>query len=270
MPTSNIDPHQTLYYEDDYFGEPWKTPETVLLIHGAAESSKAWFGWVPHLSRKFRVVRPDQRGFGHSQLSSGPFTWSPEALAADMAHFLDALDVESAHVVGAKIGGTVAMQFAADFPARTKTLTVVSSPARTHNTGGSADLSTFTDTIRRIGGRGWAAETQRARLGSGASDAQLEWWTDFMAATNPEVAIAITEMAGKLDITSSLPRIKAPTLVITTESSALASVEVTREWQAMIPRSELLVLPGDSYHVAAAAPDLCAEKVLEFIQRSNG
>jgi 3-oxoadipate enol-lactonase len=266
MPSVAISPNQTLHYEDDYFGEPWIKPETVLLVHGAAESGKAWFAWVPHLSRTYRVLRPDQRGFGQSAFTED-FVWSPEALAADMAHFIDALDVESAHVVGAKIGGTVAMQFAADFPHRTKTLAVVSSPARTHNTGGSADLSTFTDTIRRIGGRGWAAETQRARLGSAASNEQLEWWTDFMASTNPEIALAITEMAGKLDITAALPRIKAPTLVITTQSSALASVEVTREWQTTIPSSELLVLPGDSYHVAAAEPDICAQHVLVFIQR---
>jgi len=269
MSSVGLTPNQTLHYEVDYFGEPWKIPETVLLIHGAAESSKAWFAWVPHLARTFRVLRPDQRGFGQSKLSSETFVWSPASLAADMSRFLEVLDVQSAHVVGAKIGGTVAMQFAADFPEKTKTLTVVSGPARTHNTGGSADLSTFNDTIRRIGGRGWAAETQRARLGSGASEAQLEWWTDFMAGTNPDVALAITEMAGKLDISAALPRIKAPTLVITTESSALASVEVVREWQSIIPNSELLVLPGDSYHVAAAEPDMCAEHVLEFIQRSR-
>jgi pimeloyl-ACP methyl ester carboxylesterase len=269
MTSVAIDPHQSLHYEDEYFGEPWVTPETVLLIHGAAESSKAWFAWVPHLARSYRVVRPDMRGFGQSTLGPGWFEWSPRSLAADMARFLDVVDIESAHVVGAKIGGTVAMQFAADYPERTKTLAVVSGPARTHNTGGSADLSTFTDTIRRIGGRGWAAETQRARLGSAASDAQLEWWTDFMARTNSKVALAITEMAANLDISAELPKIQAPTLVITTEKSALASVEVTREWQTKIPNSELLVLPGDSYHVAAAAPDLCAEKVLEFIRRGK-
>ena len=76
-----------------------------------------------------------------------------------------------------------------------------------------------------------------------------------------------TEMAGTLDISAALPRIKAPALVVTTEGSALASVDVVREWQSQIPDSELLVMPGDSYHVAAAEPDVCAEKVLEFIQR---
>jgi pimeloyl-ACP methyl ester carboxylesterase len=70
------------------------------------------------------------------------------------------------------------------------------------------------------------------------------------------------------DITDALPRIRCPTLVITTEGSALGSVEEVRAWQRMIPRSELLVLPGDSYHVAASDPDACARATLEFIRRA--
>src|SRR5215213_7538969 len=73
MSSVTVTSNQALHYEDDYFGEPWKIPETVLLIHGAAESSKAWFAWVPHLARTFRVLRPDQRGFGQSKLSSETF-----------------------------------------------------------------------------------------------------------------------------------------------------------------------------------------------------
>ena len=69
------------------------------------------------------------------------------------------------------------------------------------------------------------------------------------------------------DITADLPRIQCPTLVITTEGSGLGSVEETRAWQPKIPRSELLVLPGDSYHVAASDADRCAEAVLDFIAR---
>jgi len=55
--------------------------------------------------------------------------------------------------------------------------------------------------------------------------------------------------------------------VITTEGSALGSVETTRAWQQMIPHSELLVLPGDSYHVAASDADQCAQATREFIRR---
>ena len=69
------------------------------------------------------------------------------------------------------------------------------------------------------------------------------------------------------DITDALPRIRCPTLVITTEGSGLGSVAEVRAWQQRIPRSELLVLPGDSYHVAASDADRCAEETRAFIAR---
>ncbi len=73
------------------------------------------------------------------------------------------------------------------------------------------------------------------------------------------------------DIRADLPRIRCPTLVITTEQSGLGSVEETRAWQQQIPDSELLVLPGDSYHVAATHADRAAQATLEFIaRRSHG
>ena len=64
------------------------------------------------------------------------------------------------------------------------------------------------------------------------------------------------------DISSDLPRIVCPTLVITTEGNASDSVEETRAWQQRIPRSTLLVLPGDSYHVAASDADGAHERHL--------
>jgi 3-oxoadipate enol-lactonase len=62
-------------------------------------------------------------------------------------------------------------------------------------------------------------------------------------------------------------RLPAPTLVITTEGSGLASVDDTRAWQQMIPDSELLVLQGNSYHVAASHAVQCAQATLAFIGR---
>jgi pimeloyl-ACP methyl ester carboxylesterase len=71
------------------------------------------------------------------------------------------------------------------------------------------------------------------------------------------------------DIRPDVPRIACPTLVITTEESGLASVEATRAWQQTIPNSTLLVLPGNSYHVAASDAARCAQATLEFIARHS-
>jgi len=67
-----------------------------------------------------------------------------------------------------------------------------------------------------------------------------------------------------------LPKIVCPTLVITTEKSGLGSVEDTRAWQQQIPNSELVVLPGDSYHVATSHAEPAADAVLAFIRKHAG
>jgi pimeloyl-ACP methyl ester carboxylesterase len=72
------------------------------------------------------------------------------------------------------------------------------------------------------------------------------------------------------DIRADLPKITCPTLVITTEQSGLGSVEEMRSWQQQIADSELLVLPGNSYHVAATHADRAAEATLDFIARRGG
>ena len=183
--------------------------------------------------------------------------------------FLDVLNIEAVHVVGAKLGGSIAFQFAADYPERTRTLTVASGPVRVQGTGGSMNLLSISTRIREVGVRAWAAETQRARLGSEASEEHIAWWTEMMSLSDFQTCVGATGSVPHLDLSHVLNRIKAPTLVITTDRSALHSVETVREAQQQIPNSELLVIPSDSYHVAGARPDECARHVLDFIVKQQ-
>jgi pimeloyl-ACP methyl ester carboxylesterase len=92
-----------------------------------------------------------------------------------------------------------------------------------------------------------------------------EWWITEMGKSPQQVMEGIFRYVGTMDITALLPRITAPTLVITSDRSALAPVETVRKWQQQIPNSRLLVLPSDAYHLAAAHPEECAAAVLKFI-----
>ena len=66
---------------------------------------------------------------------------------------------------------------------------------------------------------------------------------------------------------AALPKIDCPTLAITTDGSGLASVEETRAWQQALAGTELLVIPGNSFHVAAGDAERCARATLDFIGR---
>ena len=59
-------PDTQLYYDIDDYTDPWRTPKSVLMIHGFTESTPAWRRWVPGLARDYRVIRYDQLGFGQS------------------------------------------------------------------------------------------------------------------------------------------------------------------------------------------------------------
>ena len=270
MPELMLRPQQKLTYEDNWLGAPWlaDTAEAVLLIHGVAETSRAWTGWVPHLAAHLRVLRPDLPGFAGSTAPPAPYAWTPDEVAADLALFLARLGVSRVHVVGAKYGGTIAMQFAAEYPARTLSLSVVSSPAKGHSRkADEADIAAFPAIMRTHGVRHWADVTQRTRLGSEATDAQLAWWTDeLMGRQELRASSTASAAVALMDVTPVLPNIAAPTLVITTEGSGLQGVDTVRDYQRLIPGSRLLVLPGDCYHVAAVRPDDCAGHVLQFIR----
>src|ERR1700681_5197 len=104
MNTVEIRPGVALAYEDDWFGAPWREPQSGVMIHGNAESSRAWFAWVPPLAGRYRVIRPDLPGFGASP-APAHYGWGVGELAADIGHFLDALGIAKCHLVGAKYGG---------------------------------------------------------------------------------------------------------------------------------------------------------------------
>jgi len=240
-----------LSYRDDWLGAPWVKPEVALLIHGNDESSISWFGWIPRMAQEFRLLRPDLPGFGNSPIPQN-FEWSMPSLAANLAHFLDHLGVDSAHIIGAKTGGAIGMQFAADYPQRTRTLTIVSGPV------------TRVDT--KIAFSAPSSSSQQRRLGTSASKELVEYWDTLMGSTRPQTRIGIAKVEAGLNMESVLPRIAAPTLVITTDRSALQSVETVLHYQQKIANSRLLVLPSDGYHVAVIKPDECVSNVLSFIK----
>src|SRR5215467_10405784 len=115
---------EDFFYREDWLGEPWRKPEPVVLIHGNDESSVEWYAWVPRMAQEYRLIRPDLPGLGHSNIPPG-FEYSLANLARFVTQVMDKAGVDSAHIIGAKTGGSVAMRFAADYPKRTRSLAVV-------------------------------------------------------------------------------------------------------------------------------------------------
>jgi len=238
-----------VFYREAWLSAPWLDGEPVVFLHGAQETGEIWYGWVPRMAQRFRLIRPDLPGFGRSTAPPN-FEWSLANFAKVMANFLDKIGIESAHIIGAKTGGAIAMQFAATYPQRTRTLVVASGPF------GPVDPKT-------------ESSTQQVRLGSAASKEEMAYFDKLKDATRPETRRGVSSMMSAINLDSLLPRITARTLIITTDRSALQTVETVLRYQPKIPNSRLLVLTSDAYHVAVANADECVTNALAFIEETK-
>jgi pimeloyl-ACP methyl ester carboxylesterase len=106
-----------LYYERAGEGEP------LLLIQGMSATHLAWGRpFLAGLEPSFDCVIFDNRGMGRSGRAELPFTVAD--MAGDAVALLDALGIETAHVVGISMGGAIAQELALAHPERIRTLTL--------------------------------------------------------------------------------------------------------------------------------------------------
>jgi 3-oxoadipate enol-lactonase len=105
------------YYERRGEGEP------MLLIQGMSATHLAWGRpFLSELESSFDCTIFDNRGMGRSGRAELPFDVAD--MAGDTAALLDALGIESAHVVGISMGGAIAQELALAHPDRIRTLTL--------------------------------------------------------------------------------------------------------------------------------------------------
>lgn len=78
----------------------------VLLLHGWPQTWFAWHGIIPRLASRYRVVAPDLRGSGLSELTPGGY--DKQTIAEDLRGLIAHLGYENAHVVGHDMGGKAA------------------------------------------------------------------------------------------------------------------------------------------------------------------
>ncbi|WP_166868152.1 alpha/beta fold hydrolase [Salinibacterium sp. ZJ70] len=99
----------------------------LLMLHGSGPGVSAWSNFqhnLPVLAEHFRVIMPDLPGFGRSDLPHIDEVY-PAFAARWMLHLMDALEIESAHVVGNSMGGSIAAELADLAPERVTRLALM-------------------------------------------------------------------------------------------------------------------------------------------------
>jgi 3-oxoadipate enol-lactonase len=257
------DGNRIAYYVDDNT-DPWRAPETLLLLHAAMGSSKRWYAAVPPLTRQYRVVRMDLRGHGESQVPTEAPPLSMDRLVQDVRELLDHLHCEGAvHIVGNSAGGYLAQNLAMASPERVRSLMLFGSTPGLKN----SQAYTWLPRVAREGLRNFLAATIEDRFPHGHDQGHVEWFLDEAAKNDTAFIGRFVGLMTTLWWADELPRIKCPTLLVVPGAETVGGIENYQIMRAKIPDCELITYEGLPHNICDIVPDRCAADILGFLQR---
>jgi pimeloyl-ACP methyl ester carboxylesterase len=252
-------------------------PLDLVFVNGWGQSFDPGWDMEPiarfyrRLASFSRLILFDKRGTGLSDRVPLDDLPTLETRMDDMRAVMDAVGVERAAVLGQSEGGAMCALFAATYPARTKALVMVGSPARTRWAPdyplGATDEEL--EELERSLLEGWNADLIRSLLqmyGPSIADdeEQVQAYARFAArGASPTAAAALWRMAMMVDVRHVLPVIRVPTLVLHRADEILA--DASRYVGERIPGARVVELPGSDHLPWLGDQDRALDEIEEFL-----
>jgi pimeloyl-ACP methyl ester carboxylesterase len=254
-----------------YIDRGEQSAPAVVLIHGYSDSARDWAPLVPYLSKRFRLLLVDIRG--HGQSSKPECCYTRLDFAYDIKLLLDALGVAKADVVGHSLGSIIAQTFAEFWPERTSQVVLISS------TGGAPPSRT---TPLRFD---YAAEIRKLQEPIEAdSPFMIAWWDsptpvdpDFIRRERKDAAgiplrvwLTVLDQALNADdlyanLQSTLPRLKAPTLLIWGSQDPIMEEDMRQSLRHALPHSQVKIFNGLGHNPFWEDPRGVADVINAFL-----
>ena len=245
----------------------------LLLVHGGFVDRSIWQQVTPRLAQHFAVYAMDRRGHGQS----GPYRpgQALEVEYADAAALIDQIG-EPLYLLGYSAGGPVALYAALLRPGQVRKL-VLYEPARLGAGKLPGDLRQRLQAA--LAARDWDALVRMALMEvvGGVRDPRIQVRDDFRcgllwqtALRNASVIPAELESlaAARYDL-EELRGLDIPTLLLVGSQSPAANRLPAETLRTTLSQAELAILPGQGHGAMFTAPDLFAERVIEFLNEDS-
>jgi pimeloyl-ACP methyl ester carboxylesterase len=246
MPDATINGHKH-HWEEAGSGEP------LIMLHGAASSSRSLIQHLPGLSRGLRVLMVDLRGMGQSSHArSLPRDW-----VADVVGLIEHLGLGTAHLYGSSLGARVVLRTAIDHPDVARSL-ILDHPI----------IAVEGETSERLG-RGLRMEAVNEQRARGYREQHGEDW-ETVVRQYFETRLT-PEFQEFLNLREPSNSVTTPTLIVRGDRPDPAHpLGHSFELAANIKDSWLWIRPNTDVRVMNAAPEETYALIERFIRQAVG
>jgi 3-oxoadipate enol-lactonase len=239
----------------------------LLMLHGLGATKESWqLQFPPLIDSGFRILAPDMRGFGKSSYPGGAN--NSELMAQDMSDLLDHLEIQTCHVIGISMGGTIALQLILKRPSLVKSLVLTNTFAKLR----PKKISLwFFYAVRlvllHLIGMNRQAEYVSERLFPHPQQAALrEAFIGQIVQANPKGYRFTMRSFIRYNLSNQLKRIDIPTLIITGGSDTFVPPSVQAELANQIPDAQQVIIPNAGHAVIVEQPETYNKILIDFLQ----
>lgn len=237
----------------------------LLLVHGFPLDHSMWKLQIEEFAKSHRVIAPDLRGFGQSDAAHGTVTM--ERFADDLSEMLDTLGVtEPVNFCGLSMGGYIAWQFHRRHGKRIAKLILCDTRSIADSTEAAENRLQLATTVEAHG-TGPVVEGMLPKLfGKSADPAVVEGLKQVMLHNQPSgVAAALRGMSVRPDVTTTLPSIGEPALVICGAEDVISPPDEMQKIADAIPHSQYVEIAGSGHMSPLEAPEAFNKALGEFL-----
>lgn len=219
----------------------------LVFVHGFPMNHALWEPQFLHFAGMCRVLAPDLRGLGGSSIQDPTATISMEHHADDLIALLDQLfPGEPIILAGLSLGGYIAWQFARKYPQRLQGLVLCHTRVVADTAEQAAARYTLAAETLAAGTSQKIEDVMLPRLVPPQADAAVSQAIRQMArsSTAPGLAATLRGLATRPDVTSWLPNIHHPALLISGEYDAISPPAEMGAWAKLLPHARMITLPG--------------------------
>ena len=235
-----------IHYRDVGDGFP------IVFLHGFTGNTRNWALTVPSLRDRFRCVSIDHPGHGQSGKPTDTAFYALPNMAAFAYAAIREIGIEECYIVGHSMGGMISQHVILDHPELVRALILVDTAAAPVN-GFESWNEKLRQTARTEGIE--AAFDLRSKNDPRAADpAFLRLWREQFLMTSVEAYIGGSlAMRDREPLLDRLASLTVPALIVCGENDELF-LEPSRELQAAIPGSDLVIIAGAGHGPAIETP----------------
>jgi Predicted hydrolases or acyltransferases (alpha/beta hydrolase superfamily) len=245
--------------------------EPIVFVHGFPLDHSMWRSQIDAFSQTHTVIAPDLRGFGQSEDSAGTVTM--EQFADDIAAILEQLHVEGPITFcGLSMGGYIAWQFWKRHPKLLKRLILCDTRAIADS---PEARQTRLDAAERVlsEGQQFLAESMIPKMFAPVTrerHPELVEETKRTILMNSPMGIAAAQkgLAARPDVTSWLPEIKVPALLIVGEKDEISPPDEMQTIADALPHGKLVVIPDAGHMAPLEQPQAVNDAIRQFLDES--